>query len=342
TLGVRLVGEHASRADLGEVAGELALERAFLRAAEVNVRRRAEHVEIGAARVVFVIAHAAIARDAAIHLVRNERPELLIEVRALVEAIAPAVMAGHHRHVLQMAVTAFFADRAVVWMAGHHVFDDRLAERLGFLVVDRDVGAVRRRRHARHDDLADLVRLVLELLHRALAASADAAERGMPAEIGDVETQRQAGLEQVVGAVDLVLLAVDVDRRHYAATFDLAMPASNSDRKYFSADCRGSIAPGACAQNVLPGPSHLVICSSISRSPGLPRPSSSAIRMRTLHGNPSRHGVHQPHDSREKNSSRLRTTETMLCLSSTTVSKPVPMRDPALAMVSKSIARSRC
>ena len=43
-----------------------------------------------------------------------------------------------------------------------------------------------------------LVVLVVELLHRALPAGADRAHRRMPAEIREVEAQREAGLEQIV------------------------------------------------------------------------------------------------------------------------------------------------
>ena len=46
--------------------------------------------------------------------------------------------------------------------------------------------------------LPSRVVLVLELLHRALAAGADRAHRRVPAEVRQVEPQRQAGLEQVL------------------------------------------------------------------------------------------------------------------------------------------------
>ena len=177
-------------------------------------------------------------------------------------------MTGHHGHVLKMTVTAFFADRAVMRMVGHQELDHRLAELLGLFIRNRDIGAVGGRRHAGHDDAAHLVVLVLVLLHRALAAGADGAKRRVPAEIRNIEAQRQAGLQQVVCPADLILLAVYVYRRHlyltcYAATGVFASPASvgvfanpasNSERKNFSADCSGSIAPGACAQKVRPGP----------------------------------------------------------------------------------------
>src|SRR5690606_11376360 len=137
-LGVGLVGEHAGRADLGEVAGELALQHAVLDTAEVHDVVGAVDAQVGAAGVVLVVAHAAVAGDAAVHLVGDERAEFLVLVGALGEAIAALVVAGHHRHVLQVAVTAFLAHRAVVRVVGHQPLDDAGAEGLGLLVVDAD------------------------------------------------------------------------------------------------------------------------------------------------------------------------------------------------------------
>ncbi len=192
-----------------------------------------------------------------------------------------------------------------------------------FGIVDRDARVVGRRRHARHHEAADLVVLVAIDLHRALPARADAAERRMPAEVGEVEAAAQARLQQIVCRVDFELLAVYVNDRHEvsqavlavgvccSAAFCGASPASNSARKNFSADCNGSIAPGACGQNVLPGPSQRVSLAQHVDVFGDVRALLRAhCRIFTLHGKPSRHGVHQPHDSRAKNSSRLRTADT--------------------------------
>src|SRR5690606_21523176 len=102
-LGVGSVGKYPGRADLGEVAGELAVQRAVLDAAEVQVVMGAEHAQVGAAGVVVVVAHAAVTGDATVHLVADERSEVLVCVGALAEAVAAPALAGHHRQVLQMA-----------------------------------------------------------------------------------------------------------------------------------------------------------------------------------------------------------------------------------------------
>ena len=75
------------RADLDQVAAELALQHAVFVPAEIDVVVGAEDVQVAPAGVVAVEAHAAVALDAAVHLVVDERPEVLVAVGALVEAV---------------------------------------------------------------------------------------------------------------------------------------------------------------------------------------------------------------------------------------------------------------
>ena len=98
--------------------------------------------------------------------------------------------------------------------------------------------------------------LVLELLDGALAAGADGSERGMPAEIGQIESRRETAMQQILFRIHLVRLSVDMNRRHsylHGHRFS-RMCRSKSSRKYFNALSSGSAAPGASAQNVAPGP----------------------------------------------------------------------------------------
>src|SRR5690606_31652258 len=71
-FGVGPVGEYPGGAHLGEVAGELAFQHAVLDAAEIDVVMGAEHAQVGAAGIVPVVAHAAVAGDAAVHLMGDE------------------------------------------------------------------------------------------------------------------------------------------------------------------------------------------------------------------------------------------------------------------------------
>ena len=75
---------------------------------------QAEGVEIAAACVVPIEAHAPVALDAPVHLVVDKRAEVLVAEGPLGDAVAPIGVAGHHRHVLQVALAALVADRAIV------------------------------------------------------------------------------------------------------------------------------------------------------------------------------------------------------------------------------------
>src|SRR5699024_2259829 len=168
--------------------------------------------QVIAISVVAVIAYAAITGDAAIHFVFEERPQILIDVGTLLAAETALGMAAHQGHVLQVAFTAFRANRAVMRVVNHQPFDDFFTEFTGGIILQRNARAVGRRRHAGHDDAALGVIFVAVLGHSTLATSADRIQLRMPAEIGQVIAQRQHYLEQVVGFVNFVLFAVDRDR----------------------------------------------------------------------------------------------------------------------------------
>jgi hypothetical protein len=144
----------------------------------------------------------------------DERAEVLVPVRAFFEPGPALTVAGHDRHVLEVAFSAFIAYRAVVGVVQHEPLDHALSESLRFGVVHRYAHAFCHRRHAGHDDLAAHVLLVLELLHRALAASAYGVQSRVPAEVRQVEAQGEAGLEEVLAGLDLVGFIVDVDCDH--------------------------------------------------------------------------------------------------------------------------------
>lgn len=149
----------------------------------------------------------------------DKRAELLVLVGALGKAITALVVAGHHGHVLQVAMTTLLAHRAVVRVVGHQPFDDAGAEGLGLFIVDADPGVVGGRGHAGHNDAPARIVFIAVLLDRALAAGADAAERRVPAEVRDIKTEGQAGLQQVVRPIDFEIVAVYVDSGHGSSVF---------------------------------------------------------------------------------------------------------------------------
>ena len=94
------VGENTGWTDLHQVAAELAFEGAVLMAAEVDLIAQHQRVQIAPAGVVAVEPRAAVALDAAVHLVVDERAQVLVVKRTLPAAITAISMPGHYRHVL--------------------------------------------------------------------------------------------------------------------------------------------------------------------------------------------------------------------------------------------------
>ena len=174
TLGVGFIGEYACRADFYQVTGEFAFQHAVFRTTEVDVIVRAIHAQILTVCVIFVVTHAAVAGDAAVHFVRDERPQVLVTVGTLGKAIATEAVAGHHGHILKVAVTALFTDRTVVRVVGHQPFHNAFAELFSFFVINRNKSAFGGWRHTGHHQATTRVFRVLILLHRTLAASTDA------------------------------------------------------------------------------------------------------------------------------------------------------------------------
>src|SRR5277367_2979635 len=119
-----------------------------------------------AAGVFTVETDASLTLDAAVHLVIDERPEILIAKRSLTKLIYPRAVTRHHRHVLQVAFTAFIAHGTIMGMIEHQALNHGGAKIGGLGILDRNACTFRRRRHAGHYELAGFVVLVSELFDR--------------------------------------------------------------------------------------------------------------------------------------------------------------------------------
>ena len=181
-----LIGENPGGANLDEVAGELTPQHAVLVAAEKHLVAHRKRVQVVFSGVFAVIAHAAVALNAAVHLMMDKRAKVLIAEGSLGELIAAVGVAGHHGHVLKMALPAFVAHGTIVRVALHQPLDDAGAKLHGVLVFNRNAHALGHRGHAGHHQPPARILLVAKLLHRALAAGAHRAERRVPAEIRQI------------------------------------------------------------------------------------------------------------------------------------------------------------
>src|SRR6185437_11900931 len=136
------VGEDSGRTDFHEIPAEFILQRPVLFPAEIERVMCTEDIEVSPARVVSIESHTAVALDASVHLVPNERAEILITIRPFRKPVATVDMPSHDRHVLQMTLPSFVSHRAVVWMIHHQPFNDRRSKGLRFRIVDRNTSAV--------------------------------------------------------------------------------------------------------------------------------------------------------------------------------------------------------
>jgi hypothetical protein len=143
-----------------------------------------------------------------------ERAEILILMRAFPEACFSVNVPSHHRHVLEMAFTSFVADGAVVGMVEHEPLDAAPPELHYLWIVDGDAHSIFYLGHAGHNDIALRIFIIVEKLQCALPACTYGPEGRMPAEVGNVEAEIEACLQQVPTFSDIVWLIFYVYRCH--------------------------------------------------------------------------------------------------------------------------------
>src|SRR5664280_1516135 len=122
-----------------------------------------------------------------------------------------------------------------------------------------------------------------------------------------VYSESKTCLEKILLRFSIIIFPVYPDLYHFylQGHFFSVICFMKSSWKYLSPLCKGSAAPGAWAQNVLPGPKYFALNFNRSMYSILPVPSSIDASIFSTHGSPSLHGVHQPQLSRAKNLSTL-------------------------------------
>jgi hypothetical protein len=89
----RLVGEHACRADLHEIATEFTLQRAFLMAPEIDMVMGAQRRENRCLPRNRCNSARSGSRRCSVHFVLDEGAQILIAMRDFPEVMAPVVVA---------------------------------------------------------------------------------------------------------------------------------------------------------------------------------------------------------------------------------------------------------
>ena len=153
---------------------------------------------------------------------------------------------------------------------------------------------------AGHHDPAALVFFIPEHLDRALAARADRAQGRMPAKIRHLVSEREADAEEVFTPIDFMGPAFNVDSRHVlspwtAAPFDVGLEVLAEE--FQGAAQRLDRARGEGTERPAGGEISGVHLEKIEIA-GPPLSGLDGPRIFATQGRPSRHGVHQPQDSR--------------------------------------------
>ncbi len=216
--GIRLRGQRADRADVDEVALQLRGQRVLEIGRDLHVLAAAGRAHFRRAADLGGEADAARALDAAVHRGLDQRAQIFVLDRALVLGKAAGVDAIAHRLVLQVALAALIADRAIQRMVDqqelHHAFARllhhrrargdfrRLALGAGPAIAHAPGAACDRLRAALHLDQA----------HPAIAGDRQPL---VVAEARNLGARRLARLQQRVLGRHIDLFAIDDDLGHF-------------------------------------------------------------------------------------------------------------------------------
>jgi len=217
--GVGLRRQRADWTEIDHVSLQLRRHRGLEVGRDLHVLSAADGAKLGHTRHFGSEADAAGAVDAAVHHRLHQRADVFVLDRALVFLEPAAVNAIGHRLVLQVALAALIADRAIEWMVDqqefHHPFA-RLAHHraLGIDHLGRAVAVGRQvldahgtgRLRLRHADNLD----------QAHAAVAGDRQPLVEAEARDLGARGLARLEQRVLRRHLDLASVDDELGHWS------------------------------------------------------------------------------------------------------------------------------
>jgi len=201
-----LGGEGADRAEVDDVAREFGIDRLLDEGHDLGVLAAEGQAELHLTRDFLGETHAAGAVDAARHVGRHQRAEVLVHHDALLFRVARAARAVAHRQVLQLAFAALVADRAVERVVDEQELHHPLLRLHGQLGVRPHLHAVGDRRRAGRQRLGRLLDL-----HQAHAAVGRDGQLLVVAEVRDVGAGNRGSIHHRAAVGNLDLLAVDFD-----------------------------------------------------------------------------------------------------------------------------------
>ncbi len=156
-IAIRAAGERAHRADIDAHAALVAFQMIEMIGLDHRDRAAIADAQRLHAHAFVANAHAAIAQNAARLVVKhNRRPLLFVRMQLLFQepALAHPVT---ERHVLQLALAALIAHRAIQRMIGQQKLDGALARLVHLRRIGVDHHALRHRQRAAHLQLGRLL-----------------------------------------------------------------------------------------------------------------------------------------------------------------------------------------
>ena len=84
--------------------------------------------QVAVAGEFLVVSRASITVNTTIHLMLNQRAQVLIRIRPLIAGITSDTMSAGDRHVLEQTLATFVANRAIMGVVEHQPFNDMFAK----------------------------------------------------------------------------------------------------------------------------------------------------------------------------------------------------------------------
>ena len=213
--GIGLRDQRAHRAQVDDIALQVRVQRLVQIAGDLAVLAAAGLAHLGDARDLGGEAHAAGAGNAARHVGFDQRPQIQVGAGALGFAIAAEIDAVSHGLILQVALAALIADRAIQRVVDQQELHHALAGLADHGAVGADLGRGAVRAGTQVLDLHRAggggFRRPADHLDQAHAAVAGDGQAFVIAKARNLDPGLLAGLDQGQVRIDLDHLVVDLD-----------------------------------------------------------------------------------------------------------------------------------